>query len=348
MKVEEKYMRRCITLARSGMGETRPNPMVGAVIVNEGKIIGEGFHQRIGEPHAEVNAIASVREESLLPYSTMYVSLEPCSHYGKTPPCAELIIRKRIPRVVVGCLDPYPEVSGRGIRLLRDAGVEVVTGVLEKEARTLNKAFMAMQEKRRPYVVLKWAQSADGYIDRFRSDPSLPPVQFSTSETRRYVHKLRAEMAAIMVGTRTALLDNPSLTVRHWVGPSPVRIVVDRALKIPASHHLFDGSVQTLVFTSDPFIGADKRVAYVATDFSRPLPQQVLDELYRRRLESLLVEGGSSLLSQFLAEGLWDEIQVETASFSLGDGVKAPALPEGLPFMEVSPNQRVYYQRNLL
>ncbi len=350
MKVEEKYMARCITLARGGMGETSPNPMVGAVIVHEGRIIGEGFHRRIGEPHAEVNAVTSVREEHLLPESTMYVSLEPCSHYGKTPPCAELIIRKRIPRVVVGCLDPFPEVSGRGIRLLREAGVEVVTGILEHEARALNKAFMTMQEKRRPYVILKWAQSADGFIDRLRTDASQPPVQFSTPESRRYVHKLRSEVSAIMVGTHTALLDNPSLTVRHWVGRSPVRVVIDRELKIPASYRLFDGAVRTLVFISaqalerTQYAPTDVTVEYIAVDFTQPLPQQVLGELYRRRLDSLLVEGGSHLISQFLAEGLWDEIQVETASFPLNGGVKAPTLPDGLPFSEASPNHRIYHR----
>ncbi len=343
MKIEEKFMARCLLLAANGRGETCPNPMVGAVIVHEGRVIGEGFHRRNGEPHAEVNAIATVRDQSLLPQSTLYVSLEPCSHYGKTPPCAELIIRKRIPRVVVACLDPYPEVSGRGIRMLRDAGVEVVTGVMEHKARALNKTFVTMQEKHRPYIILKWAQSADGFIDRLRDDHTEPPVQFSTSDSRRYVHKLRAEVAAILVGTRTALLDNPSLTVRHWAGRSPVRVVIDRDLRIPSSFHLFDGKVPTLVFTSCQ--GTDRpQVTYIPADFSQPLLPQLLHELSVRKLNSLLVEGGANLLGQFLQMGFWDEIQVETASFPLRDGVKAPEIPAGCPFVTVSPNHHVYYR----
>ena len=240
VEVEEKYMARCIELAKGGRGNVSPNPMVGAVVVHKGRIIGEGFHRKCGEAHAEVNAIASVKDESLLKDSTIYVSLEPCSHYGKTPPCAELIIRKGIPRVVVGCLDPFPEVSGRGVRMLREAGVEVVTDVMEEEARALNKAFMTLQTKGRPYIILKWAQSEDGFIDRLRMDV-LEPVTV--------VHKLRSEVAAIMVGTRTALLDNPSLNVRHWSGNSPVRVVLDRRLVIPDSYRLLDGSLRTLIFT---------------------------------------------------------------------------------------------------
>lgn len=209
MQVEEKFMARCIELARHGSGHTAPNPMVGAVIVHDGVIIGEGFHRCCGQAHAEVNAIASVKDESLLRESTIYVSLEPCSHYGKTPPCAELIIRKRIPHVVIGCLDPFPEVSGRGVRMLREAGIEVVTGVLEEEARRLNKAFMTFQTRKRPYVTLKWAESADGYIDKIRPNDTEPPVVFSTPETLARVHKMRAESAAILVGKHTALLDNP-------------------------------------------------------------------------------------------------------------------------------------------
>ena len=215
MQIEEKFMARCLELARHGAGHTAPNPMVGAVIVRDGAIIGEGFHRRCGEAHAEVNAIASVEDEALLRESTIYVSLEPCSHYGKTPPCAELIIRKRIPRVVVGCLDPFPEVSGRGVRMLREAGIEVLTGVMEKEARQLNKAFMTFQTQKRPYVTLKWAESADGFIDKARTDRTEPPVVFSNPVTSVRVHKMRAESAAILIGKHTALLDNPSLTVRH-------------------------------------------------------------------------------------------------------------------------------------
>jgi len=326
MVVEEKYMARCIELARGGEGNTAPNPMVGAVIVHKGKIIGEGFHRKCGEAHAEVNAVASVRDEALLRDSTIYVSLEPCSHYGKTPPCAELIIRKGIPRVVVGTLDPFPEVSGRGVRMLREAGIEVVTGVLEEEARALNPAFMTFQIRKRPYVYLKWAQSADGFMDIRREDASVPSVLLSSAETLRRVHRLRSEVAAIMVGTRTALLDNPSLTVRHWAGRSPVRVVLDRTLKLPVGSHLLDGAVPTLVFTAVE-VESRPNVEYVQIDFGQEVLSQVLQYLYEQNLNSLMVEGGAELQESFLDVGLWDEAWVETAPVVLGAGVKAPAVP---------------------
>ena len=325
VEVENKYMARCISLARNGIGNVAPNPMVGAVIVHQGKIIGEGYHRKYGEAHAEVNAIASVRDESLLKEATIYVSLEPCSHYGKTPPCAELIIKKQIPRVVIGCLDPFPEVSGRGVRMLREAGAEVVTGVMEEEARELNRVFMTFQEKRRPYIYLKWAQSADGFMDRLRTDNSLPAVVLSSSETLRRVHHLRANVAAIMVGTQTALLDNPSLTVRHWAGKSPVRVVLDRTLRIPPHYHLLDGAVKTLVFTAVEAVSREN-VEYVTIDFDRPVLPQVMHELYVRKLDSLMVEGGATLLGHFLEDGLWDQMLVETAPVNLESGVKAPDL----------------------
>jgi diaminohydroxyphosphoribosylaminopyrimidine deaminase/5-amino-6-(5-phosphoribosylamino)uracil reductase len=328
MREEEKYMMRCLTLARGGASSVAPNPMVGAVVTHRGRIIGEGFHRRFGEPHAEVNAIASVRDASLLREATLYVNLEPCSHYGKTPPCTELIIRKRIPRVVVGCPDPYPEVAGRGIRILREAGVEVITGVLEREALALNAFFITAQTQQRPYVILKWAQSADGFIDRIRTNPSERPAQLSTPVTRRIVHKLRSEVAAILVGTQTVWLDNPSLTVRHWAGASPVRVFIDRHLRIPSAYHLLDGSVSALVFTAQPAAGRPG-VEYIRLDFSLPVVPQMLFQLYRRRLYSLLVEGGARLHRSFLESGLWDEVQVETVSTRLGSGVVPAEIPAG-------------------
>lgn len=316
-------MARCIELARGGAGHTAPNPMVGAVIVHAGRIIGEGFHRRCGEAHAEVNAIAAVRDESLLADATIYVSLEPCSHYGKTPPCAELIIRKRIPRVVVGCLDPFPEVSGRGVKMLREAGVEVVTGVMEREAQALNRPFLTMQCKHRPFVLLKWAESADGFIDRLRTDAKEAPFVFSSPETRRLVHKLRAEVGAVLVGTRTALLDNPSLTVRDWAGRQPLRVVIDRDRKIPADYHLMDGTTPTLVITAKA-CEERENLSFARADFSLPLVPRILQLLADRKVDSLLVEGGSRLLEQFLASGLWDEARVETAPVNLRAGVVAP------------------------
>jgi diaminohydroxyphosphoribosylaminopyrimidine deaminase/5-amino-6-(5-phosphoribosylamino)uracil reductase len=292
MSIEEKYISRCLQLAVQGKGFAAPNPMVGAVVVRQDKIIGEGFHRKYGEPHAEVNAIAAVKEAWLLKESTLYVNLEPCSHYGKTPPCAELIIRKQIPKVVIGQIDPFSEVSGKGIEKLKAAGVEVVCGVLEKECRELNKKYLTFLEKRRPYIILKWAQSTDGYIDKIREEnDGQKPVRFSNAFTQMLVHKLRAETAAIMIGKRTELLDKPSLNVRFWHGNDPVRIVADS---------------------------------------SRTLQNQ-LQELYEKNIQSLIVEGGSKLLHSFLAEDLWDEAQVEIAPVFLGNGTPAPVISGRTP-----------------
>lgn len=323
---EEKYIRRCIELARNGRGNVSPNPMVGAVIVHDGKIIGEGYHVRCGEAHAEVNAIRSVKDPSLLKHSTIYVSLEPCSHHGKTPPCADLIIEKQIPRIVIGCQDPFSEVAGRGIRKLRDAGREVVVGVLEKECRELIQQFILFNTLHRPYITLKWAESADGYIDRRRTGGQ--PEVLSTPLTAMVVHKKRAEADAILVGRRTALLDNPSLTVRNWAGRNPVRVVLDRELSLPAHLHLFDGTVKTLVFTAKEHPAARANVEYIRLDYTKDVLPQLLDELYRRGLQSLLVEGGSQLLQSFIDAGLWDEIWVEPSGRLLPDGVKAPEISD--------------------
>lgn len=327
---EEKYMKRCFQLAGGGEGETSPNPMVGAVIVHDGKIIGEGFHRKAGETHAEVNAITSVKNEELLKDSTMYVSLEPCSHYGKTPPCTGLIIRKGIPRVAIGCLDPFPEVSGRGIRILREAGIDIITGMLEKEARQLNPAFITLQEKQRPYIILKWAQSKDGYIDSGRKGSGEAPVKFSNPASRRLVHKLRSEVSAIMVGTNTALLDNPSLNIRHWAGRNPVRVVLDKSLRIPDNYKLLDDSTPTIIFTGEK-AHSKGNTSYITIDYTKPVLTQTLAELKSRKLDSLLVEGGSELLTSFIREELWDEIRVETAPFHLHGGVAAPVIPRNIP-----------------
>lgn len=326
MDISELYMARCLQLAAYGKGNVAPNPMVGAVVVHDNRIIGEGYHRCYGEAHAEVHAIASVRDESLLRDSTLYVSLEPCSHYGKTPPCAELIIRKGIPRVVVACLDPFPEVAGRGINRLREAGVEVITGVMEREAIVLNDYFMTAHKKHRPYIILKWAQSEDGFIDRERKDVSEKPVLLSTPVTRMMVHKLRSEVQAIMVGTNTAILDNPSLTVRYWAGKSPVRVLVDRELRVSEDCRLYDGKQPTFVVTT-PEIAAEKsdktNIKYIKTEYSIHFLSNLMAYLYKRNIHSLLVEGGASLHRSFIQENLWDEIIVETAPVRLGAGVSA-------------------------
>ena len=271
MSNDEKYMRRCLQLAANGIQGARPNPMVGAVIVANDRIIGEGYHVRCGEGHAEVNAFASVspEDEALLKDATIYVSLEPCAHYGKTPPCAELIIKKGVRRVVVGCIDPFAKVQGRGIQMIREAGIEVTVGVLEKECQWLNRRFFTYHAKHRPYIILKWAQTADGFIGQMLS------------------HQLRAEEDAILIGHTTDAREHPQLTVRHWYGPNPKRMVL----------------------THD-----------------RPL-LQVIDDLYQQGIQSLIVEGGRKTHESFLEAGLWDEIRVESASFVVGDGTPAPQLP---------------------
>ena len=287
-------MRRCLQLARCGRQGASPNPMVGAVVVYEGSIIGEGYHRRCGEAHAEVNAIASVRRPELLCQSTIYVSLEPCAHYGRTPPCAQLIIDKHIPRVVVGCRDPFAQVDGRGIEMLRAAGVEVRVGVLEQECLWLNRRFITFHTLHRPYITLKWAQSQDGYIDRIRDNAEISPVRFSTPTTQALVHKLRAEHEAILVGHRTVELDRPSLTVRYWHGQEPLRVMLSHSTTTNGTFLVFDS------------------------------PEKVASGLWEQGVQSLLVEGGAQTLQGFIDAGLWDEIRVETAPFKLGSGLAAP------------------------
>lgn len=325
---DELYMRRCLQLAACGAGSTSPNPMVGAVIVCDGRIIGEGYHIRAGEPHAEVNAVNSVKAKDipLLSRSTIYVSLEPCSHYGKTPPCCDLIISRGIPRVVIATTDFNAQVNGGGIARMRDAGIEVVVGVLESESRRLNRAFFTYHTCKRPAVTLKWAQSADGFIDGLRDGGT--PVRFSNGVSQVAVHKIRAMHDAIIVGTRTAMLDNPSLDIRHWAGRAPLRLVIDRKGKLPASLKLFDGSLPTVCFTdADVVLCNGKKVEQVLLDFSSDIIPQILDYLYKRGIGSLLVEGGASLLDSFISSGAWDVARVETNhSITLSGGVAAPSL----------------------
>lgn len=326
MTNDEKYMHRCIQLAGNGFCNAAPNPTVGAVIVHNDRIIGEGYHIRCGEGHAEVNAIASVKDESLLKDSTIYVSLEPCSHYGKTPPCADLIISKGIPRVVVGCIDPFSLVSGRGIQKLKDAGIDVKVGVLEKECKNLIRRFITFNTQKRPYITLKWAESADGFIDAIRNNGK--PAILSTPLTSIYVHKLRAENKAILVGRRTALLDNPSLTVRNWHGNNPIRVVIDRKLNLPETLHLFDKTVHTLVFTEKER-AEETNLTFIRIDFGQDIIPQILTELYNRKIQTLLVEGGSMLLQSFIDAKLWDEIYIEHARTKLYEGVESPRVSSG-------------------
>lgn len=328
---DKLYMARCIELARCAINTARPNPMVGAVIVKDGEIIGEGFHRKCGEPHAEVNAIASVRDKEQLKDSTIYVSLEPCSHYGKTPPCSELIIRMGIPRVVIGTADPFPQVSGRGIRQLQKAGIEVKVGVLENECNDLNKFFFHFQKYRKPFVILKWAQSADGFIDKTRSDANTHACQISNRFTQVEVHKLRAQVQAILVGTETALKDNPSLTVRYWHGENPSRIVLDRNGRLESSLCLFNNQVKTYIITEQTEILRERynhksNIEVIGIPFDDHLQENILKELGQRNIQSLLIEGGAQTLQSFIDKELWDEATIETSDLFITDGVVAPTL----------------------
>lgn len=327
MTIDEKYMYRCLQLSLNGRGAVSPNPMVGAVIVHNDRIIGEGYHRQYGKAHAEVNAISSVKDKSLLKEATIYVSLEPCSHYGKTPPCAQLIIDSKIPRVVVACLDPYPAVSGRGVSMLKNAGVSVVVGVLEAEAIELNKEFFVSQTQKRPYIYLKWAQTQDGFIDKDRGDgDKAEPTPISNEFSKMLVHKKRSEVRAIMIGTNTAIKDNPSLTTRLWSGNSPIRVVLDRTLRIPSQYNIFDGKVRTIIFTEKEPGKRLENVHFEVVDFNENVFENIFSKLNNYNIDSLLVEGGSELLQALIDKGLWDEAYIETSDIRFGGGVKAPKI----------------------
>ena len=324
IRAEEKFMVRAIELAKLGMGQVAPNPMVGCVIVHDGLIIGEGYHRKYGEAHAEVNAIRSVRSPELLCQSTMYVTLEPCSHFGKTPPCADLVVEMKIPKIVVGSLDPNEKVSGRGIQKLREAGCEVVTGVLEDECLRMNRRFMTFHCEKRPYIILKWAQTEDGYIDRARGEAEFGQPTWITNDLSRIaVHKMRSDEAAILVGTKTALKDNPSLTVREWSGNHPLRMVLDRQGILPETCALLDQSTETIVFT-EAEMESKPNLEYVRISFGQGMLQEINAILSQRGIQSLLVEGGKSLLESYMREGLWDEARVYIGNARFGSGVKAP------------------------
>jgi len=325
MNYELKYMSRCLQLAQFGVGHVAPNPMVGALLVYDDKIIGEGFHVRYGDSHAEPNAINSVQNKDLLRKSTLYVNLEPCSHYGKTPPCADLIVQSGIPKVVIGTLDPNPKVAGRGVEILKNVGIEVEVGVLEEECNELNKRFFIYHEKKRPYVLLKWAQTMDGFLDKKRTSSIEPPLIISNEITKLFTHKMRSENQAILVGANTVLLDNPSLTVRNWSGRSPIRVAIDRLGRMPTDYNLLDGKISTIVF-SEKYHTNEHNLEFVKISFDEHLLENVLKSLYERNIHSVLVEGGASILNSFIQFGFWDEANVEIAPIKIGDGVKAPIL----------------------
>lgn len=325
VKTNEKYIRRCIELAKNGLGTTYPNPMVGSVIVCDGKIIGEGWHKKSGEPHAEVNAVNSVKDKSLLKKSTIYVSLEPCSHFGKTPPCCDLIIENEIPNVVIGTVDPNIKVAGNGIKKLLEAGKKVTVGVLEDECNELNKRFFTFHTKKRPYVILKWAESQDGFIAPL-TKLEQKPVWITNEFSRQLVHKWRSEEQAILVGTQTVMDDNPKLDTRDWTGNNPVRIVLDQKNRIPKDSHIFNNQAQTIVFTNSTASINKENVNFETIDFSQNSAEQILKVLYQYQIQSVIIEGGAQTLQTFIDEKHWDEARIFIGKHLFETGIKAPIL----------------------
>lgn len=345
MSAHEFYMKRCIDLAKNGLGMVAPNPMVGSVIVHEGNIIGEGFHQIFGHAHAEVNAINSVKDKALLKNATLYVSLEPCSHFGKTPPCANLIIENEIPEVIIGCVDTFSEVSGKGIEKLKNSGINVSTGVLEKKCRDLNKRFFTFHEKKRPYVILKWAQTLDGFIDKKR-DNSLPQINWISDDIAKImVHKWRSQEQAIMVGTNTALNDNPQLNVREVSGKNPIRVVLDKELRLPASLHIFDNKINTVVFTGK-YKENVPNLEYIQISPDADLIPETLETLYKKSIQSVIIEGGKQLLETFIKINLWDEARVLIGNKTFGEGLPAPMLNNRAHSAETLGSNIILYYSN--
>lgn len=333
MDADVRYMNRCIELGKLALGTARPNPMVGCVIVHDKQIIGEGFTSPFGGPHAEVNAIKSVEDISLLAKSTLYVSLEPCSHFGKTPPCAHLIIESGIRRVVIGCMDPNPKVSGNGIKVLKSAGCEVTTGVLEQECRDHFKRFLTLHEKNRPYIILKWAQTINGFIAP-RTRDKTEPVWISNPVSRQLVHKWRSEEQAILVGYNTVKDDNPSLTTRDWEGNNPIKIILTRNNDLDKSLNIF--------INDPPFIIDGSMI-----NFDQAVADQICNILYQKDINSVLVEGGAKTLNHFIESGLWDEARVFVGSTKIIDGLQAPLIKmEPIEEHDISGDRLLIYKND--
>jgi diaminohydroxyphosphoribosylaminopyrimidine deaminase/5-amino-6-(5-phosphoribosylamino)uracil reductase len=323
----ETYIKRCIEIAKNGLGMTRPNPMVGCVIVYNNNIIGEGFTSAYGGNHAEVNAIQSVSDPTLLQKATLYVTLEPCSHFGKTPPCSDLITSHNIPNVVIGCLDDNPKVAGKGIKKLEKSGCKVTVGVLEKECKAHHKRFFTFHNKKRPYIILKWAETVDGFIAPLERN-EINPVWITHIYSRQLVHKWRSEEQAILVGTNTVLQDNPSLTVRDWTGENPIRVVLDRNLKLPKDATIFNKEAKTIIISkkfddSEPQ-NHNRPVEYIDWDLESSIAEQICDVLFENNITSIIIEGGAKTLQTFINETLWDEARVFSSSVQFKVGTEAP------------------------
>lgn len=336
MKIHEKYIQRCIQLARNGFGTTYPNPMVGSVIVYENKIIGEGWHKKAGEPHAEVNAVNSVQDKSLLKKATIYVSLEPCSHFGKTPPCCDLIIKNKIANVVIGTVDPNVKVAGNGIKKLMEAGIQVTVGILQEECNELNKRFFTFHEKKRPYIILKWAESIDGFIAPLellrypeiskQNHNEKKPIWITNQYSRQLVHKWRTEEEAIMVGTQTAIDDNPKLNARDWHGNNPIRIVLDQNNRIPPDFHVFDNQVKTILFSKSKRPVEKENSIFEYINFEQNIATQIIQSLYHHQIQSIIIEGGRQTLQTFIDAHLYDEARIFVGNVLFTEGTKAPNL----------------------
>jgi diaminohydroxyphosphoribosylaminopyrimidine deaminase/5-amino-6-(5-phosphoribosylamino)uracil reductase len=344
MQKDKLYMQRCIDLALLGIGEVGSNPMVGAVIVLDDVIIGEGYHQKFGEAHAEVNAINAVKDKSLLNKATIYVSLEPCSHFGKTPPCADLLVNSNFKKVVIGCKDTFSEVSGRGIEKLKAAKIDVVLGVLEEECRDLNRRFFTFHEQKRPYVILKWAQTKDGFLDRLRDDDTNKINWISSKETKTLVHKWRSEESSILVGKNTILNDNPTLTVRELTGKNPIRIILDSHLSLSLNFNVFNKDAETVV------LNLEKEEIIEGLKFKKILNfdiDSILKALYDLNIQSVFVEGGAQTLQSFISSNLWDEVRVIVGNTTFTEGLKAPVLAQ-IPTSNFSfSSDMIYYYKKI-
>ncbi len=329
VKIHEKYINRCIELAKNGLFAAMPNPSVGAVITHNGEIIGEGYTSPYGGFHAEVNAINAVTSQKLLKNATLYVSLEPCSHYGKTPPCSDLIIKKGIKNVVIGCIDPFSKVAGRGIKKLKDAGCNVTLGILKEECERVNKRFFTYHTKQRPYIILKWAESLDGYIGKNKNTKisTAAPLWITNSYSRQLVHKWRAEEQGILVGTNTVINDNPKLNTRDWYGKNPLRIILDAKNRIPTDYAIYNSDIPTMIVsdsTSTENTSSANAIIKEKIDFSQKIASQLSSILYKYEIQSIIVEGGLQTLQSFIDESLWDEARIFIGNSYLNGGVKAP------------------------
>jgi diaminohydroxyphosphoribosylaminopyrimidine deaminase / 5-amino-6-(5-phosphoribosylamino)uracil reductase len=353
--VDKMYMARCLELAQNGQGNVAPNPMVGALIVHNDRIIGEGYHIKFGDLHAEINAINSVKDKSLLKESTLYLSLEPCSHFGKTPPCTDTIIATEIPRIVIATMDVNPKVMGRGIEILRKVGREVLVGIMEDEARDLNRRFFTFQTKKRPYIILKWAQTIDGFIDVIRDTANpIAPIWITNELSRSLVHRWRSEEQAILIGTKTVEKDNPKLNVRDWSGRTPTRVIIDRKLRLPIESNVFDGCIPTLLFIGNNAAASVRKTQFAAIsnleiisiDFAKGMEMQLLKELYDRNINSVMIEGGAIIINSFVQKNLWDEARVFVGNQFFYDGVKAPTFARELYSYDELGDSKLFTYRN--